>query len=65
MLALPVELHVGDERLEKFLAAGYSKQAALEVVLGLAVKLMSNFTNAIAQTPLDQAPQQYAWKKNS
>lgn len=55
--------HVGDERLEAFLAAGYDQQAALEVVLGLAVKLMSNFTNAMAKTPLDQPPQKYLWKK--
>lgn len=49
--------------LESFLAAGYTPQHALEVVLGLAVKTMSNFTNSIAGTPLDGAVKKYAWKK--
>jgi hypothetical protein len=32
-------------------------------VLGLAVKTMSNFTNSIAGTPLDEAVQSLAWSK--
>jgi uncharacterized peroxidase-related enzyme len=49
--------------LEAFLAHGWTPQQALEVVLGLAVKTMSNYTNSIAGTPLDQAVQKYAWRK--
>lgn len=49
--------------LEAFLAAGYGPRQALEVVLGLAVKTMSNFTNAIAGTPLDAAVSRHAWRK--
>jgi alkylhydroperoxidase family enzyme len=49
--------------LEQFLAAGYTPQNALEVVLGLAIKTMSNFTNSIAGTPLDGAVKKYAWQK--
>lgn len=49
--------------LELFLAAGYTPQNALEVVLGLAIKTMSNFTNSIAGTPLDRAVVKYAWQK--
>ena len=51
--------------LISFLEAGYSEQQALEVVLGLAVKLMSNYTNAIAQTPLDPEAASKAWEKPS
>ncbi len=51
--------------LRAFLDAGYGEVQALEVVLGLGVKLMSNYTNAIAQTPLDEAAQHKAWKKPS
>ncbi|MBL4853082.1 MAG: carboxymuconolactone decarboxylase family protein, partial [Robiginitomaculum sp.] len=43
----------------------YTEQSALEVVQGLAVKLMSNYTNAIAQIPLDEPAQPKAWKKPS
>ena len=46
-----------------FFDAGYDEQQALEVVLGLAIKTMSNFTNSIAGTPLDDAVQKLAWRK--
>lgn len=49
--------------LAAFLAAGFTEQQALEVVLGLAVKLMSNYTNSLAGTPLDQPMQRLAWQR--
>ena len=51
--------------LQAFFNAGYSEQQALEVILGLAVKLMSNYTNSIAQTELDGAAVSKSWKKPS
>lgn len=51
--------------LEAFQAAGYSRQQSLEVILGVAIKVMSNYTNALAQTPLDKAVQSLAWSKPS
>ena len=54
---------IGEADLSAFFAAGYGEQQALEVVLGLAIKTMSNFTNAIAGTPLDREVQKLAWKK--
>ena len=38
-----------------FLAAGYGQQQILEVVLGVGLKTLSNYTNHIAETPLDEA----------
>jgi uncharacterized peroxidase-related enzyme len=49
--------------LDTFLAAGYGPAQALEVVLGLAVKVMSNYVNSIAGTPLDDAVAGLAWRK--
>jgi len=49
--------------LNAFLDAGYSDVQALEVILGLAVKLMSNFTNSIAGTPLDKEVEKLRWTK--
>jgi len=49
--------------LEAFMNAGYTPQNALEVVMGIAIKTMSNYTNSIAATPLDKQVQQLAWKK--
>jgi AhpD family alkylhydroperoxidase len=49
--------------LEEFFAAGYSNQQALEVILGIAIKVMSNYTNSIADTPLDSQVEKLRWKK--
>lgn len=53
--------HIGDEKLQAFLDAGFTKRQALEVLTGLASKLISNFTNALAHTEPDAPFQQYAW----
>lgn len=53
--------HVGDERLQAFLDAGYSKRHALEVLCGLSAKLISNFTNALAHTDVEGPLAQYSW----
>jgi AhpD family alkylhydroperoxidase len=45
---------VEDSEIEVFLRAGYSKQQVLEVILGIAIKIMHNYTNHIAKTPLDK-----------
>ena len=49
--------------LQAFFDAGYSDVQVLEVILGLAVKLMSNFTNSIAGTPLDKEVEGLRWQK--
>jgi alkylhydroperoxidase family enzyme len=55
------ELEAG--QLEAFYSAGYTQQNVLEVILGLSQKVMSNYTNHIAQTPVDNAFQVFAWQK--
>lgn len=39
--------------IDGLLSAGYTMRTVLEVVLGTALKVMSNYTNHIASTPLD------------
>lgn len=53
--------HVGDAQLREFLDAGYTKRQALEVLTGIAAKVLSNFTNALAHTELDEMVQPFAW----
>jgi len=53
--------HIGDQRLQEFLDAGYDKRQALEVVAGLAAKLVSNFSNALAKVELDDIIKEYEW----
>lgn len=49
--------------VETFYAAGFSKQNLLDIVLILAQKIMSNFTNHLADTPIDEPFQAFAWSK--
>ena len=44
---------VGEAELQKFLDAGYSRAQALDVVACVAAKVMTNYTNSLASTPLD------------
>ncbi|MDW1744119.1 carboxymuconolactone decarboxylase family protein [Vibrio sp. Vb2531] len=53
--------HIGDQRLQVFLGAGFTKRQALEVLTGLSAKLISNFTNALAHTEPDAPFQKFAW----
>ncbi|GAA3650689.1 carboxymuconolactone decarboxylase family protein [Flavivirga jejuensis] len=55
--------HVTPEDLEAFYTAGYGEQQLLEIILGLSQKVISNYTNHIANTPIDTPFQPFAWKK--
>lgn len=54
---------IGEQELADFYAAGYSEQQVLEIILGLAQKVISNYTNHIANTPVDAPFQPFAWSK--
>lgn len=54
--------HLSEENIDAFLAAGYSKQNILEVILAVAMKTLSNYTNHVADTPLDAAMEPFAWE---
>jgi AhpD family alkylhydroperoxidase len=46
-----------------FLAAGYSQEQTLAVILGVGLKTISNYMNHMAMTPLDGAFTSAAWSK--
>ncbi|MGE0392075.1 MAG: carboxymuconolactone decarboxylase family protein [Vicinamibacterales bacterium] len=46
---------VSDADTTSFLGAGYTLGQVLEVVLGVAIKTLSNYVNHIAETPIDGA----------
>ena len=52
---------VSDADIDAFLAAGFSKAQILDVILGISFKTLSNYTNHIADTPLDDAFAAEAW----
>jgi AhpD family alkylhydroperoxidase len=53
---------VPEEELRAFLDAGFDRQQVLEVVLGVGMKTLSNYTNHIAGTTLDEAFAHRAWE---
>ncbi|ONI89355.1 alkylhydroperoxidase [Actinosynnema sp. ALI-1.44] len=53
---------VGDEDVAAFLAAGYTRQNALEVVLGIGTYTMSTFANRLTRVPLDAPFEKYRWE---
>ncbi|UWR34932.1 carboxymuconolactone decarboxylase family protein [Sulfitobacter sp. W027] len=49
--------------VDAFLAAGFTKRQVLEVILGVSQKVMSNYTNHLAETPVDEPMKAFAWEK--
>ncbi|MEM1129930.1 MAG: carboxymuconolactone decarboxylase family protein [Pseudomonadota bacterium] len=56
---------VTEDQLNTFYAAGYTPQQVLEIILGIAQKVMSNYTNHVAQTPVDDVFKKFAWEKTA
>ncbi len=54
---------VSQEDRQAFYDAGYSQADALAVIVLVSMKVLSNYTNHIAETPLDAAFQPRAWEK--
>lgn len=57
--------HVSPSEVDAFLGAGFTRRQVLEVILGLAQKVISNYTNHLAETPVDPPFQKFAWQKRS
>lgn len=53
--------HISDDEVKRFYDAGYGQQQLLEIIVGIAMKVMSNYTNHVADTPVDKPFQQFAW----
>ena len=62
-----VPAHTGIAKMMKvddaIIDALRNEQQVLEIILGLSQKVISNYTNHIANTPVDEAFQKFAWSK--
>ncbi|MDX2464739.1 MAG: carboxymuconolactone decarboxylase family protein [Porticoccus sp.] len=58
---------INETEMNEFLAAGYEPSHAFDVLVGVGQKILSNFTNHIANTPVDTAFEKRTWspEKNS
>ncbi len=52
---------VCDAQVGKFLGAGWDRAAVLGVILGVALKALSNYTNHVAETPVNDAFEAFVW----
>ena len=52
---------VAEADVEAFLQAGFDQRNVLDVMLGVAHKTLSNYSNHITQTPVDEAFSQFEW----
>ncbi|RTE66060.1 carboxymuconolactone decarboxylase family protein [Amphritea opalescens] len=57
--------NVDDVAVAEFLAAGYAQRQILDIILGVSQKVISNYVNHIAKTPLDTPFQKLAWRKKT
>ena len=55
--------NVDDKSVQAFLEAGFTKRQILEVILGISQKVMSNYTNHLANTPVDAPFIKFDWRK--
>lgn len=53
---------VDADAVARFRRAGYGNQQVLEVILGVSLKTISNYTNHIAKTPVDDAFSAEVWR---
>ncbi len=51
---------ISEAEINKFAQAGYSQQHILEIILGISHKVISNYVNHLAETPLDEAFKKFA-----
>ncbi|MCM0614002.1 carboxymuconolactone decarboxylase family protein [Marinobacter sediminum] len=56
--------NVSQEDMAAFFEAGYNNRQVLEVILVLSQKVISNYVNHIAETPVDEPFKKFAWSKN-
>ena len=53
-----------EEEVEEFLAAGYTKETVLEVIVGTSLKVLSNYATPIIEPKLDDVFAPMAWSKD-
>lgn len=57
--------HLTTVETQAFYDAGYNQRHLLEIILGLAQKVISNYVNHLAETPTDSRFEEFAWVSDS
>lgn len=56
--------YASDADVTHFLAAGFKQADVFAVITGIALKVISNYTNHVAETPVNPASQGHSWCPN-
>ena len=56
---------LSEAELADFFGEGYERRQLLEIVLGISQKVMSNYVNHLAETPIDAPFQKFVWEAES
>jgi len=59
--AVIIKRGYANEEVDAFIAAGFTRQNVLEILLCVAMKTLSNYTNHLVDTPLDDVLARMAW----
>ena len=54
--------HLDSAEVQTFLKTGYREEQVFEVLVGVAMKTLSNYANHLASTPLDKRFEAFAWE---
>lgn len=54
--------HLSEQELNAFIAAGFTKEQILEVIAIVAASTITNYAGTIANPPLEDQFQQFAWQ---
>ncbi|MEP1487151.1 MAG: carboxymuconolactone decarboxylase family protein [Algibacter sp.] len=55
--------HISQDEINTFYNTGYNQRHLLDIILGVSQKVISNYTNHIAKTPVDKPFESFAWTK--
>lgn len=53
--------HISEQEQAEFFAVGYERHHLLEIILGISQKVISNYVNHLAETPVDKPFQKFVW----
>ena len=57
--------HVTSDTVKAFVDAGFDQRAILDIIAAIAYKIMSNYTDHLAQAPLDAPFKKWAWTREA
>lgn len=55
--------HVSETEVHAFIAAGYTREQSIGVIIGISLKTLTNIANHLMKTPIDEQFAAHRWEK--